>query len=166
MLEDLTTTFFFYFIIHALYFIFIVQNHIEFIIFMLIISFGQHQIILNKFWMNSHEMVLNMQFDRLWFKLGACDHYNFFLSNSFFFSTRYALFFYASTIWFFLILVVRSFFIFDRRVIAFKRSNDAKSKAFEKNDDFATFFHTRQIDSLFESESRLCKFTFFNQIFN
>ena len=44
---------------------------------MLIISLGQHQIILDKFWMNNHEVVLDMQFDRLWFKSGACDHYGF-----------------------------------------------------------------------------------------
>ena len=157
---------FFYFIIYALYFILIVQNHIEFITFMLITSFDQHQIILNKFWMNNHEVMLNMQFDRLWFKLNVCDHYDSFFIEFVFFSTRYASLFYASTIWFFSISVVRSFFIFDRRAIAFKKSNDAESEIFEKNNDFATLFHIQQIDNSFESKSKFCKFIFFNQIFN
>ena len=30
---------------------------------MLITNFDQHQIILEKFWMNSYEVVLDMQFD-------------------------------------------------------------------------------------------------------
>ena len=77
---------FFHFITHALYFIFIVQNHIEFIIFMLIISFDQHQIILNKLWMNSHKIMLNIQFDRLWFKSNVCDYYDFFFIEFVFFS--------------------------------------------------------------------------------
>ena len=40
---------FFYFITYILYFIFTIQNYIKLIIFMLIINFDQHQIILNKF---------------------------------------------------------------------------------------------------------------------
>ena len=77
---------FFYFITHVLYLIFIVQNHTELIIFMLIISLDQHQIILNKLWMNNHEVMLNIQFNRLWFKLNACDPYNFlFIEFVFFF---------------------------------------------------------------------------------
>ena len=78
---------FFIFIIHVLYSILIVQNHIEFIIFMLIISLNQHQIILEKLWMNSHEVMLNMQFDQLSFKFDACDHYDVFIFSFEFFFT-------------------------------------------------------------------------------
>ena len=62
-------------ITHALYPILTVQNHTELTTPMLITSLGQHQIILGKPWMNSHGVVLDMQFDQLSFKPGACDHY-------------------------------------------------------------------------------------------
>ena len=106
---------FFYFITHVLYFIFIVQNHIELIIFMLIISFDQHQIILNKLWMNNHKMMLNMQFDRLWFKSSVYDHYDsFFIEFVFFFNSICVVF---------LCINYLIFFNFNRTIFFYFRSS-------------------------------------------
>ena len=66
------------FIIHVIYFTLIVQNHSKIIIFMFIIKTEIHSLILNKFWMNAHEIILNMKNDKIIFKFDRCFHFEIF----------------------------------------------------------------------------------------
>ena len=42
---------------------------------MLIVSLNNHRIIINKSWMNRHEVILNMLYDRIVFKSNRCKHF-------------------------------------------------------------------------------------------
>ena len=70
-------------------FFFIVQNHREMLAFMLITKLNNYYFILNKFWMNVYSVLLNMQSNRLIFKLNYYSHFDVFktfmsfLKNSF-----------------------------------------------------------------------------------
>ena len=62
------------FIIHVIYSTLTIQNHNELIISMFITKTKSHSIILNKLWMNKHEIILNWKIDNLIFKRERCDH--------------------------------------------------------------------------------------------
>ena len=62
-------------IIHVIYFTLIVQNHSKIITFMFIIKIEVHSLILSKFWMNAHEVILNMKNDKFIFKFDRCFHF-------------------------------------------------------------------------------------------
>ena len=52
----------------------ILQNHFELSISLFIIKINQHSFILNKSWMNRHEVILNMISDECYFTSNHCDH--------------------------------------------------------------------------------------------
>ena len=60
------------FIIHVIYFTLIVQNHSKLAIFMFITKIDFHFLILDKSWINTHEMMLNMQTNKIIFKIDCC----------------------------------------------------------------------------------------------
>ena len=64
------------FIIHVIYSFFIIQNHCEALTFMLIIKLNNHYFILSKFWMNVHNILLNMQLNCLIFKFDRCSYFD------------------------------------------------------------------------------------------
>ena len=63
-------------IIHVIYFKLTIELHFELIVFLLIIDFDNHSIILEKSWMNKHEVILNMIYDKLIFKSFKCNHHD------------------------------------------------------------------------------------------
>ena len=89
------------FIIHVIYFTFTMQNHFELFIFMFITKINVHFLILNKFWMNAHDVMLNMQIDKIIFKFDRCIHFETFKNLKTFFQQRHSskniyLFFFTS----------------------------------------------------------------------
>ena len=62
------------FIIHVIYSTLIVQNHSELSILMFITKIDSHSLILDKSWMNTHEVMLNMQTNKIIFKTDRCIH--------------------------------------------------------------------------------------------
>ena len=54
---------------------FIVQSHIESIYSMLIIKLNNYLIIIDKLWMNKHEIILNVIYDKLIFMSDRCFHW-------------------------------------------------------------------------------------------
>ena len=62
------------FITHVIYSTLTIQNHNELIILMFITKIKFHFIILDKLWMNKHEIILNMKIDNLIFKRERYDH--------------------------------------------------------------------------------------------
>ena len=62
-------------IIHVIYFKLTINLHSEFIALLLIIDLNNHSIILEKWWMNKHQIILNMIYDKLIFKLKRCNHH-------------------------------------------------------------------------------------------
>ena len=63
------------FITHVIYSTLIVQNHSEITTLMFIIKIEAHPLILNKPWMNAHEVILNMKNDKIIFKFDRCSHF-------------------------------------------------------------------------------------------
>ena len=63
-------------IIHVIYFKLTIELHFELIVFLLIIDLNNHSIILEKSWMNKHEIILNMTYDNLIFKFFKCNHHD------------------------------------------------------------------------------------------
>ena len=62
-------------ITHVIYLILKVNEHAEQTCFMLIVSLNNHRIIIDKSWMNRHEVILNMLYDRIVFKSNRCKHF-------------------------------------------------------------------------------------------
>ena len=62
-------------IIHVIYFTLKINRYAEQTCFMLIVSLNNHRIIINKSWMNRHEIILNMLYDRIVFKSNRCKHF-------------------------------------------------------------------------------------------
>ena len=73
------------FITHQILLKMILQNHSKLFASLFIIKIEQHSLILNKFWMNKHEMIFNMINDECYFTSNHCDHVEtfFLLSRSF-----------------------------------------------------------------------------------
>ena len=63
-------------IIHVIYFKLTIKLHFELIVFLLIIDLSNHSIILKKSWINKHEIILNMTYDKLIFKFFKCNHHD------------------------------------------------------------------------------------------
>ena len=63
-------------IIHVIYFKLTIDLHFELIVSLLIIDLNNHSIILEKSWMNKHEVILNMTYDKLIFKSFRCNHHD------------------------------------------------------------------------------------------
>ena len=63
-------------IIHVIYFKLTIELHFELIVLLLIIDFDNHSIILKKSWINKHEIILNMIYDKLIFKSFKCNHHD------------------------------------------------------------------------------------------
>ena len=63
-------------IIHVIYFKLTIELHFELTALLLIIDLSNHSIILKKSWMNKHEIILNMTYDKLIFKSFKCNHHN------------------------------------------------------------------------------------------
>ena len=63
-------------IIYVIYFKLTINLHFELIISLLIIDLNNHSIILEKSWMNKHEIILNMIYDKLIFKSFKCNHHD------------------------------------------------------------------------------------------
>ena len=61
-------------IIHVIYFKLTIKLHFELIVLLFIIDLSNHSIILEKLWMNKHEIILNMTYDKLIFKSFKCNH--------------------------------------------------------------------------------------------
>ena len=62
-------------IIHVIYLTLKINEHAEQICFMLIVSLNNHRIIIDKSWMNRHEIILNMLYDRIVFKSNCCKYF-------------------------------------------------------------------------------------------
>ena len=69
-------------IIHVIYFKLTIDLHFELIVSLLIIDLDNHSIILEKSWMNRHEVILNMIYDKLIFKSFRCRHHDNILSKT------------------------------------------------------------------------------------
>ena len=69
-------------ITHVIYFKLTIELHFELIVFLLIIDLDSHSIILEKSWMNKHEVILNMIYDKLIFKSFKCSHHDSILSQA------------------------------------------------------------------------------------
>ena len=54
---------------------FIVQSHIKSLYFMLITKLNNYSIIIDKSWMNKHEIILNIMYDKLIFVSDRCFHW-------------------------------------------------------------------------------------------
>ena len=65
------------FVIHAIYFTFIVKNHNEFICFMFVIHIKNHSLILKKLWINRHNVIFDFKNDFIRFKFERCFHWDF-----------------------------------------------------------------------------------------
>ena len=63
-------------IIHVIYFKLTIELYFELIVLLLIIDFDSHSIILEKSWMNKHEIILNIIYDKLIFKSFRCNHHD------------------------------------------------------------------------------------------
>ena len=63
-------------IIHVIYFKLTIELHFELIASLLIIDLENHSIILKKSWINKHEIILNMTYDKLIFKSIKCNHHD------------------------------------------------------------------------------------------
>ena len=63
-------------IIYVIYFKLTIELHFELIVLLLIIDFDNHSIILKKSWINKHEIILNMIYDKLIFKSFKCNHHD------------------------------------------------------------------------------------------
>ena len=63
-------------IIHVIYFKLTIRLHFELIASLLIIDLSNYSIILKKSWMNKHEIILNMTYDKLIFKSFKCNHHD------------------------------------------------------------------------------------------
>ena len=63
-------------ITHVIYFKLTIDLHFEFTTSLLIIDLNNHSIILEKSWMNKHEVILNMIYDKLIFKSKRCSHHD------------------------------------------------------------------------------------------
>ena len=63
-------------IIHVIYFKLTIELHFELTALLLIIDLSNHSIILKKSWMNKHEIILNMTYDKLIFKSFKCNHHD------------------------------------------------------------------------------------------
>ena len=61
-------------IIHVIYSTLIVQNHFELSILMFITKIDAHSLTLSKSWMNTHDVMLDMQIDKIIFKSNRCTH--------------------------------------------------------------------------------------------
>ena len=61
-------------IIHVIYFILQINGHAKQTCFMLIVSLNNHRIIISKSWINRHEVILNMLYNRIVFKSNRCNH--------------------------------------------------------------------------------------------
>ena len=62
-------------ITHAIYPKLTIELHSELTAPLLITDLGNHPIILGKPWMNRHEVILNMAYDKLIFKPSRCSHH-------------------------------------------------------------------------------------------
>ena len=69
-------------IIHVIYFKLTINLHFELTASLLIIDLNNHPIILEKSWMNRHEIILNMTYDKLIFKSFRCNHHDSILSKT------------------------------------------------------------------------------------
>ena len=63
------------FITYVIYSKFIIQNYIELFTFIFITKIKSHFIIINKFWINAHEIILNIKIDSLIFKRERCNYF-------------------------------------------------------------------------------------------
>ena len=63
-------------ITHVIYFKLTIELHFELIALLLIIDLNNHSIILEKSWMNKHEIILNMTYDKLIFKFFKCSYHD------------------------------------------------------------------------------------------
>ena len=63
-------------ITHVIYFKLTIELHFELIALLLIIDLNNHSIILKKSWINKHEIILNMTYDKLIFKRFKCNHHD------------------------------------------------------------------------------------------
>ena len=63
-------------ITHVIYFKLTINLNFEFTTLLLIIDLNNHSIILEKSWMNKHEIILNMIYDKFIFKSKRCNHHD------------------------------------------------------------------------------------------
>ena len=63
-------------IIHVIYFKLTIELHFDLIVLLFIIDLNSHSIILKKSWMNKHEIILNMIYDKLIFKSFKCNYHD------------------------------------------------------------------------------------------
>ena len=61
-------------ITHVIYFTLKINGHAKQTCSILIVSLNNYRIIINKSWMNRHEIILNMLYDRIVFKSNRCKH--------------------------------------------------------------------------------------------
>ena len=129
------------FIIHVIYSFFIVQNHREALMFMLIIKLSNHHLILNKFWINIHNILLNMQSNCLIFEFNRCSHFDAF--KTFMFSSKNLFDFYFSSNLIFIefIDLFDRFISFTQDLNQFKKFPLTKMLNFRLNNSFFSFFN-------------------------
>ena len=144
------------FITHVIYFSFIVQNHRKTLTLMLITKLNNHHFILNKFWMNVHDVLLNMQLNRLIFELDRCNHFDIF--KTFMLSLKNSSDFRFTSNFIFIKFVdsLNWFTSLTQDLNQFKKSTLRKTLNFKSNNSFISSFNIITKKSiLFESLNKL-----------
>ena len=110
-------------ITHVIYFTLKVNEHAEQTCSMLIVLLNNHRIIIGKSWMNRHEVILNILYDRIVFKSNRCKHfgaifnYVFLKSNQNFVSSRRSSLWTLGTFVTFVITAIFKYIIFKKRSV-------------------------------------------------
>ena len=127
------------FIIHVIFFI--VQNHCKILMFMLITKLNNHYFILNKFWMNVYNVLLNMQSNYLIFEFDCCNHFDVFKTFMFSLKDSPDLRFTSNFVFIEFIDSSNRFTSFTQDSNQFKKSTLKKTLSFKLNNSFIFSFN-------------------------
>ena len=135
--DDKSTTF----IIHVIYLFLIIQNHYEALTFILITKLNNHYFILNKFWMNVYNILLNMQLNCLIFEFNHYNHFNTFKTFMFFLKNLFDLRFISNFVFIKFVDSLNRFILFTQNLNRFKKSTLKKILNFKSNNWFISLFN-------------------------
>ena len=144
------------FIIHVIYFFLIVQNHRKALTLMLITKLNNHHLILSKFWMNVHDILLNMQSNRLIFELDHYSHFDVFKTFMSFLKNSFDLRFILNSVFIEFVNSSDRFTSFTQDSNQFKKSILKKTLNFKSNNSFIFSFNVVTKKSIsFKSSNKL-----------
>ena len=129
------------FIIHVIYFFFIVQNHREALTLMLITKLNNHYFILNKFWMNVYNILLNMQSNCLIFEFDRCSHFNVFKTLMLLLKNSFDFCFISNSVFIEFVDSSDRFTSLTQDLNQFKKSTLRKTLNFKSNNSFISSFN-------------------------